>query len=171
MRMSAMSTKKLQRGVAAVEFGILIIPLALMLFGLAEYGRAIYQYNTLAKSVRDATRYLSSLAPGELNAVGENEWNKARCIARYGNTSCSGSAPLVPNLTKDMVEICDASNWTNCATTHALVDTFGAVNMVTVKISNYEFSSLINFPLGGLNIGASNIKFGDISNTMRQAVP
>ena len=168
MRSAAITTRKRQRGVAAVEFGILIIPLTLMLFGLAEYGRAIYQYNTLVKSVRDATRYLSTLAPGKLNALGENEWDKARCIVRYGNTSCTGSAPLVPDLTMDMVEICDATDWAKCATTHAVVDSFGAVNIVTVKISNYEFKSLINFPIGGLSVGAPNIRFGDISNSMRQ---
>ena len=45
-----------------------------------------------------------------------------------------------------------------------------AVNLVTVTISRYPFQSLINFPLAGLSIGAPDITFGDISNTMRQAL-
>jgi hypothetical protein len=155
-----MASRKHQRGVAAVEFGILIIPLTLMLFGLSEYGRAIYQYNTLVKATRDATRYLTAVAPG-------NGWTEARCLARYGNIGCDGS-PLAPNLTAEMVEICDA---TNCSATHALVSTgSGAVNLVTVTISDFEFKSLINFPIGGLSAGAPDITFGDISNTMRQAL-
>lgn len=52
-------TLKTQRGVAAVEFGILLIPLVLLAFGITEYGRAMYQYNALGKSVRSAARYLS----------------------------------------------------------------------------------------------------------------
>lgn len=154
-----MTPRKRQRGVAAVEFGFLIIPLTLMLFGLTEYGRAVYQYNTLAKAARDATRYLSTVDKGQ-------GWPQARCLARYGNTTCDGSL-LAPGLTDAMVDICDASN---CAG-HALVSTgSGAVNLVTVTISGYQFQSIVNFPLAGLNIGAPNITFGDISNTMRQAL-
>jgi hypothetical protein len=159
-----MAPRKRQRGVAAVEFGILIIPLTLMLFGLTEYGRAIYQYNTLVKATRDATRYLSTVAPG-------SGWAEAECLARYGKTACGGT-PLVPGLEEDQVEvsICDASV-TACAATHALVPTgSGTVNLVTVTISGFEFKSLINFPIGGLNAGAPDITFGDISNTMRQAL-
>lgn len=160
MRRAAISPLKRQRGVAAVEFGLLIIPLTLMLFGLTEYGRAIYQYNTLVKATRDAARYLTTVAPG-------NGWAEARCLARYGNTACTGTL-LAPGLTDDKVVICDA---TNCAATHALVPTGSvAVNLVTVTISDYEFQSLINFPLGGLTVGAPDITFGGISNTMRQAL-
>jgi Flp pilus assembly protein TadG len=154
-----MAPRKHQRGVAAVEFGILIVPLTLMLFGLTEYGRAIYQYNTLVKASRDAARYLSTVAPG-------SGWTQARCLARYGNTTCTGSL-LAADLADGMVEICDA---TNCAD-HSLVSTgSGAVNLVTVTITGYQFNSLINFPVGGLSVGAPNITFGDISNTMRQAL-
>lgn len=157
-----MVSRKHQRGVAAVEFGILIIPLTLMLFGLSEYGRAIYQYNTLVKATRDATRYLTTVAPG-------NGLVEAECLVRYGKTVCGGTA-LVPGLEvgKAEVVICDA---TNCTATHALVSTgSGAVNLVTVTISDFEFKSLINFPIGGLSAGAPDITFGDISNTMRQAL-
>ena len=166
MKRPAISLRKAQRGVAAVEFGFLIIPLTLMLFGLAEYGRAIYQYNTLVKATRDATRYLTTVAPG-------SGWDQARCLARYGNTACDGPV-LAPGLDEGgaVVDICDASNATKCpGVLHALVPTgSGAVNLVTVTIRNYEFKSLINFPLAGLSVGAPNITFGAISNTMRQAL-
>lgn len=159
MRHAALTPRKRQRGVAAVEFGFLIIPLTLMLFGLSEYGRAIYQYNTLVKATRDATRYLSTVDKGQ-------GWPQARCLAMHGDLTCE--APLLaPGLTDATVDICDASN---CAS-HSLVSTgSGAVNLVTVTISGYQFQSIINFPLAGLNIGAPNITFSDISNTMRQAL-
>ena len=162
-----MTPRKHQRGVAAVEFGILIIPLTLMLFGLTEYGRAIYQYNTLVKATRDATRYLTTVAAG-------SGWTEARCLARYGNTGCTGT-PLAPGLAEEdpdtEIVICDASI-PACAATHALVSTgSGAVNLVSVSISGYQFKSLISFPMGGWTIGAPKfITFGNISNTMRQAL-
>ena len=48
-----------QRGIAVVELAI-VLPLLLLIFlGTAEFGRALYQYNTLTKTVRDGARYIS----------------------------------------------------------------------------------------------------------------
>lgn len=155
--------KKQQRGVAAVEFGILIIPMLIMLIGLTEYGRAIYQYNTLAKSVRNATRYLTTVAPGNTT-----EQLKAKCLAVYGNLDCAGTE-LAQNLETTMVYICDSIDFTDCTDPHSAVPTGqGAVNLVTVSIRDFEFVSLFNFTLGGHTFG--NIPFDDIGNTMRQAL-
>lgn len=157
------------RGVATVEFSILIVPLLLLLFGVTEYGRAIYQYNTLTKSVRNAARYLSTVQAG-------NGYAAARCLAVYGTTNCSG-APLAPGLTTGMVTICDASI-PSCQATHLSQQTGqGTVNLVTVTINDpslpdnqkFHFDSVFNFTLYGLNFGAPNITYHPIRNTMRQA--
>ncbi len=42
------------RGVAAVEFALVLIPLIVLATGVAEFGRAIYQYETLTKATRNA---------------------------------------------------------------------------------------------------------------------
>ena len=48
-----------QRGIAVIELTI-VLPLLLLIFlGTAEFGRALYQYNTLTKTVRDGARYIS----------------------------------------------------------------------------------------------------------------
>ena len=47
------------RGVAAVEFGILLPFMVLLLAGIADLGRSIWQSHALSKGVRDAARYLS----------------------------------------------------------------------------------------------------------------
>lgn len=49
-----------QGGLATVEFAIIVPVLLLMLLAVAEVGRALYQYNTLTKAVRDSARYYSS---------------------------------------------------------------------------------------------------------------
>lgn len=149
-----------QRGVAAIEFAILIIPMMLMLFGVMEYGRAIYQYNTLTKSVRDAARYLSTVAPGAGHA-------EARNLVVCGSTTPCGTNALAPGLTTGMVTICDA---TNCSGTHASQATgSGTVNLVTVTITGYVFQSVINAPINGVTLGMPNVTYGPIRNTMRQA--
>ena len=149
-----------QSGVAAIEFAILIVPMMLMLFGVTEYGRAIYQYNTITKSVRDATRYLSTVAPGTGHA-------EARNLVVCGSTAACGTSTLAPGLTTGMVAVCDA---TNCASTHASQATgSGTVNLVTVTVSGYAFQSVVNVPINGVTLGMPSMTFGPIQSTMRQA--
>lgn len=163
------SKPRFQRGTATIEFSILIVPLLLLLFGVTEYGRAIYQYNTLAKSVRDATRYLSTLQPSSPDKP-NNGHAAARCLALYGKFTCSGP-PLVPLSGQDglQITICDAGT-SGCEATHKNVDTGnGTANLVTVTITGYEFHSLFNFSLNGMTMGAPDLTYGPIHNTMRQA--
>ncbi len=47
------------RGVAAVEFGILLPFMMILLAGVSDLGRSIWQSHALTKGVRDAARYLS----------------------------------------------------------------------------------------------------------------
>ncbi len=46
-------------GAAAVEFGILLPFMVVLLAGIADVGRSIWHHHTLQKGVRDAARYLS----------------------------------------------------------------------------------------------------------------
>jgi Flp pilus assembly protein TadG len=48
-----------QHGIATVELAIVAPILLLILLGVAEMGRALFQYNTLSKAVRDSARYYS----------------------------------------------------------------------------------------------------------------
>lgn len=149
-----------QEGVAAIEFAILVPLMMLMVFGITEFGRAFYQYNTLTKSVRDGVRYLSTQAPDTGHGI-------AACLAVYGNQTCTGQV-LVPGLSTSMVSICDAIN---CPATHSAVSTgSGVVNLATVTVTGFPFTSLVNFNLAGLTIGAPNMTFGPVSATMRQAL-
>ena len=150
-----MKNLRKQRGVAAVELGLLLIPLVMLVFGITECGRAIYQFNALAKSTRDAARFLSGQSPGDPTDV-----TTAQCLAVYGNKACTPPA-LVPNLTLAMVTVCDRSS---CAGTHQNQPTgSGVINLVTVTVSGYPFTSLVPFSV-------PDMAFGPISTTMRQVL-
>jgi hypothetical protein len=143
------------RGVAAVEAAFLLIPLVLLALGIAEFGRAFYQYNTIAKATRDGARHLSMMAPGTGHAA-------ARCLVVTGSPSCSDPA-LVDGLAVANVGICDA---TTCAGTHANVAADGGVpvmNLVTVTVSGYQSVNFLPWPF------AAGLEFDPISTTMRQA--
>jgi Flp pilus assembly protein TadG len=140
------------RGVAAVEFGFLLMPLLMVVFGATELGRAIYTYNTLDKTIRDAARHLSQHSPGDANIAAQ-----ARCLAVHGNTTCAGPV-LAPGLATGDIDICDASS---CPGTHANWSYGpGVMNLVTVSIDGYSFNSVVEFVIPSLN-------FNNISTTMR----
>jgi hypothetical protein len=148
--------KKRQDGAALVEFA-LVLPLLLVLtFVTTEIGRALYQYNTLAKSVRDAARYLSLKKPGNTVAA-----TQAKNLVVYGDLSNTG-LPLAIGLATTQV---NDPTW-------QLGGEAPVINTVTIKIAGcatspppcYQFSPLVASVFG---LSFANIKYGDISATMR----
>jgi Flp pilus assembly protein TadG len=158
MTMRHLSSRSLaQRGAAAVELGLLTLPLAMLTFGTTDFGRAMHQYDTVVKNVRDAARYQSTVVAG--NTLG------GRCLALTGTitnngTACSGT-PLLDGLTLAQVTVCDRLS---CPGTHNLQPTTrGAVNLVTVTITGFQFTSMVPFAV-------PNITFGAIRATMAQPI-
>lgn len=144
------------RGAIVVEFAVLLIPLLLLAFGAAEYGRALYQYNTLVKTVRDSVRLLSQHHPTEAASYAL-ALDDARCLAVHGNTGCAGPA-LAAGLTTDMVEIASTTIPTAAGT---------RITLVEVRITGYGFNLVFN-PAKLLGSASDVISFGDIHATMRQ---
>lgn len=164
------ASRRRQRGVAAVEFGILIAPMVLMACGVAEFGRAVYQYDTLTKATRTAARYLSLFSPDDV----AYPTAAAKCLAAYGNSTCSGK-PLAPGLTTTMVVICDRVDASGCpGQTFNNVTTYdnpagtgtpaGTVNFVAVRITGFAYTPVQSF------INVSGLSFGDITTVMRQVL-
>lgn len=137
---------KPQKGVALVEFA-LILPLLLVLtLVTVELGRAIWHYNTLTKSVRDTVRYLSLQTPG-------TKIPEARNLLVYGNTAGTGT-PLVIGLNTSQVP---DPVWQTAGSNPV-------INTVTVQIQGYTFNSM--FPsVFGIPFGA--IPFSNVTATMR----
>lgn len=135
-----------QQGVALVEFAF-VLPLLLLLSLMAtELGRAVYRYNTTAKAVRDAVRYLSVQTPGTHTL-------EARNLIVYGNLA--GTGPLLDTaLTEANVP---APTWQTAGSDPL-------INTVTVRVSGYQFRPLIPVMFGAR---FATITFSDISATMR----
>jgi Flp pilus assembly protein TadG len=147
-----MKTK--QSGVALVEFALVLPLLLIITLITTEFGRALYQYNTLTKSVRDAVRYLSVQTPG-------TNIDQAKNLVVFGSLSNTGT-PLAIGLAKTQVPdpVWQANG------------TGPVINTVTIKIAGctnsappcYKFVPLVS-GIFGVNFGTLN--FADISATMR----
>ncbi|WP_088500434.1 TadE/TadG family type IV pilus assembly protein [Burkholderia ubonensis] len=176
MNKKPLSRRSRMRGVAAVEFAFVLIPLVLLVTGVAEFGRAIYQYEALTKSTRDAARYLSTY----LSSDPAYPVAAAQCLAVYGSTTCGAAGTeIVPGLSTTQVVVCDASHSSGCGDASdppqfANVATYdtnngasggtpsGSINLVEVKIKGYKYQPIPAFP------GLPQITFGNIVTVMRQ---
>lgn len=144
------------RGAIVVEFAVLLIPMLLLAFGVAEYGRALYQYNALVKAVRHSARLLSQQTPDDAASYSLAVEN-ATCLAVHGNTDCAGP-PLAPQLTTDLVGIISTTTTTSAGTT---------VTLVEVSITGYVFDFVLN-PGKLMGNAPDMVPFGAIRATMRQ---
>ena len=141
-----------QKGAAIVEF-VLMVPLLLVLTMITtEFGRAIYQYNLIVKSLHNAARYLSVQTPNTQIAATKN-------LVVYGNIGGTGTA-LVPGLSISNVNL-DAASW-------QLTGSYPLIRTVTVTVSGFTFHSLYSSVFGvTFTTLGGNISYGPISATMR----
>ena len=131
-----------------MEFALVLPLLLILTFVTTEYSRALFQYNILTKSVRDAARYLSVQSPGDASKI-----TKAKNLLVYGNPSGSG-APLVIGLTTSLVP---NPVWQTAGTAPV-------INTVTIRVTGYVFTPLFASAFG---VSFGNLAFADISATMR----
>lgn len=99
-----------QRGIAMVEFAIVLPVLLTVLFAVTEIGRAMVRYNTLTKSVQDGARYAAAYAllgtTGAVNVDAQLQ-TAVRNIVVYGNRAGTGS-PLMAGLQPAQINLVDA---------------------------------------------------------------
>jgi len=156
--------KRKQNGVAIVEFALVLPLLLILTFITTEFGRALYQYNILTKSVRDAARYLSTQTPGDTT-----KYPIAKNLVVYGNPAGSGS-PLAYGLS--IAQVPDPV-W-------QLAGATPVINTVSIQIGckmiidpwctpakQYIFTPLIAKAFG---VKFGNITYAPISATMRGAL-
>jgi hypothetical protein len=105
-----------QRGIMMVEFIIVAPLLLLLMLGISEFGRALYQYNTLTKSVRDGARYLAANAVvGSTSTIviDSTDISETENLVIYGNTAGTGS-PKLPGLSAGDITVSCLGGGTAC---------------------------------------------------------
>jgi len=122
--------KSNEQGATLVEFSIAALVFLTVMFGVIEFGRALWVHNALADAARRGARYAS------LHSDSPEDQEKVKNVVVYGDED-GGETPMIPNLTIDNVTV-NHTDW--------------AVNggTVTVSITEYEFQFVI--PIVGTTI-------------------
>jgi Flp pilus assembly protein TadG len=99
------------RGIATIEFVLAVPVLMLLVFAIAELGRAFVQYTVLANSIRNAARYVAGQALNGstgLVSVSAQLQTQGQNLAAYG--SIAGGTPILPGLTPSQITVANAGN-------------------------------------------------------------
>ena len=130
-----------QRGQSVLEFAM-VLPLTLLIvFGVIEFGRAYYQYNTLTKAIRDGARYMS------MHVYSSTYETNTKNLVVYGNTFGTGT-PILPGLTTAKIVLTPGpSNATLAA----------PPDWLTVSVDAFPFNSLVPslIPMSGVTFSPS----------------
>jgi Flp pilus assembly protein TadG len=144
-------------GAVAVEFGLVLLFLVPLVIGVVEFGRALYAYDTLAKSVRSAARHLAVGETDAATGAGTQRQQEAVCIVVTGSpvssgSACSGSAQL-QGLTTGMVTVLVPSN-SGAVNNVATGTGTGTVSLVTVSVQGYPLSGIAGILYSAITLGA-----------------
>lgn len=179
MKRQASPPPNKQRGIAAVELALVLLPLLILCFGITEIGRALYLYNGLVKATRGAARHLSqqNLSYPPVGKTANDLRNEAIFMALCGRPACASTdAPLVSGLALDQIARISVCDPISCAGSHYAVSTGqGNVNLVSVTIGISPFAGAYRYQGGAPAAYAftsiipwviPSIDFGPISTTM-----
>lgn len=153
--------KKKQIGVAIIEFALTLPLLLILTFITTEFSRALYQYNIIVKSVRDAARYLSIQDP-TIKTNNPGKITIAKNLVVYGLPNpTAGQKPLASGLSVNQVP--DNNIYWNTSGANPVINT------VTIQVTGYKFKPFVCIAFK-VNFGCDAqgfIPYGPISATMR----
>ncbi|HBX56582.1 TadE/TadG family type IV pilus assembly protein [Pseudomonas sp. UBA2684] len=162
MDRQAFTRRQAQGGIAMVEFVITLPLLLLLLFAIGEFGRLLFQYNSLLQASRDAGRYAAGeawnarLGRVELSTDLQTQIQNlaASGVASAQVVSCSPdpSAKLVPKLCPGNVTV------TPVGTDHV---------QVTIR---YTFLPLIGSGIPAFIGDATGLNFPLVATTVMRAL-
>jgi len=117
-----------ERGATLVEFALAVTVLLTSMFGVIEFGRALWTHNALTDAARRGARYATLHTAAEMGNV--------KNVVVYGDEA-GGTQPVVPNLTTNNVTVTYTGAGVNTGT-------------VSVGITGYQFQFVI--PVVGTTI-------------------
>jgi len=134
-----MTTKRIQssvdgqKGQSLVEMALVSLIFFFLLFGILDFGRALWTYNTIVQSTRAAARWA---VVNVANSADNTDISRARNIVIYGYPDVSSGAPLLPGLDSATVTVTIQPLQTDASGT-------AITEKISVSVSNYQFRFIV----------------------------
>ena len=144
---------KNQRGLAAVEFAIVLPVMLFLMLATAEFGRVFYQYNTLTKAVQAGARYASRplLKTSELKNIDPAFIQRIQNFVVYGNETGAGTAVL---------------DGFTATSPNVIISSSVSDKTITIEAQyNYSFMVLSDFPLFGYSFPTLTLRASVVTDT------
>ena len=146
-------TDKKQRGLAAVEFAIVVPVMLFLMLATAEIGRVFYHYNTLTKAVQTGARYASKplMTTNQLTNIDAAFKQRIKNFVVYGNEN-GGGATMLAGI--------------SAANTNVVISSDVANKTITIEVSYvYNFAVLSDLPFIGYAIPTLTLKSSVVTDT------
>jgi hypothetical protein len=122
------------KGQSLVEMALVCMMFFFLLFGILEFGRALYYYNTIVQNTRAAARWAVVNVLDNSDAA---DITTTRNIVLYGGPIASGT-PVLPGLTAGMVNVSVVNLEVDTSTPPKPIS-----QKLSVSVSGYTFRFLI----------------------------
>ena len=133
MNNSSRTQQDRQKGQSLLEMAFVSLIFFFLLFGIIEFGRALWTYNTIVQSTRQAARWA---VVNVANSADTTDINRARNIVVYGYPDVSSGAPLLAGLDSATVTVTILPLQTDASGT--------AINeKISVSVSNFQFRFIV----------------------------
>ncbi len=151
---------KSQRGAAAVEFAIIAMLLFTLLFGIIEFGRMFYLFNTVQEVTRRAAR------EAVVRWANDASQNDVKVLALFGGTSLPAGAEITAdNINIEYLTADGGDPGVNVETTTpadnlsaCLSGAAHCIALVRVSISDARYTPMVGlFPYFNVTIPASTV--------------
>ena len=124
-----------EKGQSLVEMALVCMVFFFLLFGILEFSRALWTYNTIVQNTRAAARWA---VVNVLDNTETADINKTKNIVIYGYPDVSSGTPLVPGLSPSLVNVSVDTLEEDSSTPPKPIS-----QKVSVTVSGYQFRFLI----------------------------
>jgi Flp pilus assembly protein TadG len=125
-------TEKPEKGQALVEFAMVTLLFFTLIFGIIEFGRALWTWNTIVQATRAGARYAAVEIP-------TSDDTPIKKVVVYNDPNGGASStPVVPGLTETNVTVRYLNNDGTLAANKSVAD------MIEISVINYQFNFLVS---------------------------
>jgi Flp pilus assembly protein TadG len=127
-------TKNAEKGQALLEFAAVTLVFFTLAFGIIEFGRALWTWNTIVQATRAGARYATVATPTS------NDSEIKKMVVYNDPNAGAGSTPVVPGLSETNVTV----SYLMYNPPGTVATNKAAADLIEVSITGYQFNFLVS---------------------------